>query len=106
MSGLTDERNESVNEEISLAIHTPAGPITSRPMVETDHYLGFWTDWLVDGEHIALATSEYQTEEKVFVTHEYADFSEDSPTRSITHYFNKEGESNAESVLCLLRPES
>jgi hypothetical protein len=105
-NGLVDQYDVNYKGEFSMAIQTPVGQIISRPMVETDSYLGFWTDWLVDGEFVALSTSEYQKEENVFVTHEYADFSEDSPSRSITHYFDREGMTDAESVLRLLRQES
>ena len=102
-NGLADKHNEKHKGEISISVQTPVGRLTSRPMVETNTYLGFWTDWVVDGEFIALSTSEYQKEENVFVTHDYADFSEDSPTRSTTHYFDKKNKTDVESVLRILR---
>jgi len=100
--GLTDEHNESKSNDFSMAVHTIVGPIVSRTITDTS-YPGFWVDWEVDGEYIALSTSEYQADEGVFVTHEYADLSEDSPTVSKTHYFAEQSVTDAKTVLERLR---
>jgi len=101
--GLQDDGKKETKGSFILTVHTPIGPILARPMADVENYPGFWVDWEVDGEYIALSTSEYQVEKGVFVTHEYADFSDDSPSNSVIHYYDKEDAIDAKSVLQLLR---
>lgn len=98
-NGLTDQRDEKKSGELQISIHTSVGPMMARPMTDNDSYPGFWLDWEVNGEYIALSTSEYHADEGIFVTHEYADFSEDSPTKSTTHYFAEKNITDVDAVL-------
>jgi len=104
-NGLTDQQNENNPSEFSVTIHTPVGPIISRP-TDVQAFPGFCIDWEVDGEYIPLSTSEYQIEAGVFATHVYADFGDDSPTRSTKHYFDVEIKSDVKSVMRLLQIEN
>jgi len=106
-NGFADKDEQNKVNEFSVAVNTKAGFIVSRPIAGVAQaFPGFYIDWEVDGEPIALVTSEYQAEESVFVTHVYEDFSDDSPSRSVTHYYKNEDTSDTENVLQLFRNQA
>ena len=100
--GLTDQQEQVKTGEFNVTVYTPVGPIIAKPITEPD-FPGFYVDWEVDGEPIALSTSEYQAEDDVFVVHQYADFSEDTPTESTTYYFAERNITGVKTVLERLR---
>jgi len=97
--GLQDDGAREPEGPFMLAVHTPAGPITARPAVDADAFLGFWLDRKDGEDYTGLSTSEYQVGAKKFATHVYGNFSDDSPTCSIYHSDSGEGEPYEESDL-------